>query len=279
MIMKEMKVGLQLFSVREDLKKDMEATLAKVKEIGYDYVEAAGFLGDGPKEFRAMLDQYDLKAISIHRGPEPFLKDGQASIEELKEIGVECCAIPWYPVEKLKGTDAWEETVKTFIAYGEALKENGIQLMYHNHDFEFHKFEGKFLLDWLYETISTDLLMPQIDTCWVRYAGYDPCGYIEKYNGKMKTLHLKDFVCKNLSGGPVYDLIGDKGDAARTASREDNGFEFMPVGYGIQDFPAILETAGKAGIEYLIVEQDESKGRPALEAAKMSRDYLKSLGY
>lgn len=276
--MKDFKVGLQLYSVREDMEKDMDETLRKVKEMGYDYVEFAGFYGKTASEVKAILDKYGLTAISVHQGFESYFEKGQQEIDYLKEIGVKYCAIPWYDAGKLKGTDGWDETVEKFTKYGEALKASGIQLMYHNHDFEFKKYEGKFLLDWIYDTIPADLLMPQIDTCWVHYAGCNPAEYIEKYAGRTKVLHLKDFVCKKLGGGPVYALIDNDGGEAKQASQADNGFEFRPVGSGIQDFRAILESAEKAGIDYVIVEQDGHPERSALEDAKISRDYLKKLG-
>lgn len=276
--MKEFKVGLQLYSIREDMEKDMDEALRQVKEMGYDYVEFAGFYGKSASEVKALLDKHGLIAISAHQGFDPYFEKGQPAIDELKEIGVKYCAIPWYDVNKLKGTDGWDETVEKFTEYGKALKASGIQMMYHNHDFEFRKYEGKFLLDWIYDTIPQDLIMPQIDTCWVHYAGYNPSEYIEKYAGRMKVLHLKDFVCKKLGGGPVYALIDSDGGDAKQASKEDNGFEFRPVGSGIQDFRAILESAEKAGIDYVIVEQDGHPERSAMEDARISRDYLKKLG-
>lgn len=276
--MKDFKVGLQLYSIRDEMEKDMDATLKAVKEMGYDYVEFAGFYNHSAEDVKAILDKYELNAISVHQGADPYFEKGQEAIDYLKTVGVKYCAIPWYDKEKLKGGEVWNETVAKFTEFGKALKENGIQLMYHNHDFEFEKFEDKFLLDWLYEEIPADILMPQIDTCWVHYAGCNPAEYISKYNGRMKVLHLKDFVCKNLGGGPVYALIDDKGGDAKGATQEDNGFEFRPVGYGIQDFPAILDAAEKAGVEYVIVEQDGHPERSSMEDAKIAREYLKSLG-
>ena len=94
----------------------------------------------------------------------------------------------------------------------------------------------------------------------------------------MHTLHLKDFTCRKLAAGPVYALIDDSGKAKAPESKEDNGFAFRPLGLGMQDFPAILAAAEKAGTDYVIVEQDESKDMPALDAARISREYLRSLG-
>lgn len=158
------------------------------------------------------------------------------------------------------------------------MKENGIQLLYHNHDFEFQKIGDEFILDKLYSTIPGEFLQPEFDVCWVHYAGNEPASYISQYNGRIKVLHLKDFACTKLGGGPVYGLIGADGGEEKSATKEDNGFEFRPVGSGIQDFPKILEAAEKAGVEYVIVEEDQSPTNTPLEDAKKSRDYLKSLG-
>lgn len=276
--MKKFRVGIQLYSLRDEMANDMDATLKAVKEMGYDCVEFAGYFDKSAEEVRAMLDKYGLECVSVHQGPQLFVEEGQAAVDYLKTIGAKYSAIPHYPGEKLAGTPDWEDTVAMFTKIGKLLKDNGIQQLYHNHDFEFEKFEDKFLLDWLYETIPEDYLQPEVDTCWVHYAGYDPAAYLMKYAGRIKVVHLKDFVCTKLGSGPVYGLIDKDGVEEKKDSREDNGFEFRPVGHGIQDMPAILEAAEKAGAEIVIVEQDASVDRPPMEAAKMSRDYLKSLG-
>jgi len=276
--MSNLKVGIQLYSLREEMEKDMDATLKKVKEMGYDYVEFAGYFGKSAEEVRAILDKYELTCISVHQGYDIFLNDEKASIDYLKTIGAKYCAVPWMGLEKHKGSDVYEQTIKEFNQVGKALKDNGIQLLYHNHDFEFQKVDDKFILDWLYESVSEDILKTEIDTCWVHYAGYNPSEYVLKYSGRAPIVHLKDFVCKNLAQGPVYALIDNEGKEGKAASREDNGFEFRPVGSGIQNFPEILKAAEKAGAEYVIVEQDQWYDGSALDCAKQSREYLKSLG-
>ena len=276
--MSNLKVGIQLYSLREEMEKDMDLTLKKVKEMGYDYVEFAGYFGKSAEEVRALLDKHGLTCISVHQVYDIFLENEKESIDYLKTIGAKYCAVPWMGVEKHKGTDVFPQTVEEFNKVGKALKDNGITLLYHNHDFEFQKFEDKFLLDWLYETIPADILETEIDTCWVHYACYNPAEYVLKYSGRAPIVHLKDFVCKNLAQGPVYALIDSDGNEGKSASKEDNGFEFRPVGSGIQNFPEILEAAEKAGAEYVIVEQDQWYDGDALDFAKQSRDYLKSLG-
>lgn len=274
--MKKFKIGLQLFSIRDAMEKDMDAALKTVKDMGYDYVEFAGYFGKSSAEVKAILDKYDLKCISVHQTPDLFFEEGQKAFDYLKEIGAQYSAIPWYSVDSFKND--WDGTMKKFTELGKLMKENGIQLLYHNHDFEFEKIDGEFILDKMYSTIPNELLQPQFDVCWVHYAGNNPAEYISKYSGKTKVLHLKDFVCKSLGGGPVYALIDKDGGDAKKASKEDYGFEFRPVGYGIQDFHAILEAAENIGIEYVIVEQDASPNGTPLEDAKKSREYLKTLG-
>ena len=274
--MKKFKVGIQLYSIREAMENDMDAALKAVKEMGYDYVEFAGYFGKSAEEVKAILDKYGLEAISVHQAIDLFEKDGKKAVDYLKTLGVKYCAFPHFNIDEFYNN--WDETIERFKNVSTLLREGGIQLMYHNHDSEFQKINGEYILDKLYSSIPNDMLMPQFDTCWIHYAGVNPTEYIKKYNGKIEVLHLKDFVCEKLGGGPVYALIDENGNEIKKGSREENGFKFVPVGSGIQDFPAILEAAEEAGVEYVIVEQDASVDRDPLEAAKMSREYLKTLG-
>lgn len=276
--MGELKIGLQLYSIREDMARDMDDTLKKVKEMGYDYVEFAGYAGKSAEEVLQLLNKHGLECVSVHQTYDVFLNNETESIEFLKTIGAKYCAVPWMGLEHHAGSELFEQTKKDFIQVSEALKKAGIQFIYHNHDFEFETYEDKFLLDWLYESIPGDLLQTEIDTCWVKYAGQDPVQYIKKYTGRSPIVHLKDFVCKNFDGKSVYALISESGEKEIKATKEDNGFEFRPLGQGIQDFSSIIEAARAAGAQYVIVEQDQSPTCTPMEAAKLSRDYLKSLG-
>ena len=269
--MKQLKVGLQLFSVRDAMEKDMDATLKAVKEMGYDYVEFAGYFGKTATEVKALLEKYQLTAISVHQTPSLFWEEGQSAVEYLKTIGAKYCAIPWYSIDELK--NHWEETVEKFIALGKLLKENGIQLLYHNHDFELKLCGDTRYLDRLYDTIDKEYLKPEFDVCWIRYADCDPISYIEKYSDRMEVVHFKDFTCKQFGGGPVYGLIDEDGKEKPAPTREENGFRFQPVGKGMQDWNGILRAVEKSGCEYVIVEMDESYETDSLETAKQSRQY------
>ena len=276
--MKNMKVALQLYSVRQAMNVDLEATLQAVKKMGYDYVEFAGYFGYSAEDLRKMLDEIGLTAISVHQKVDLYLEKGQEAADYMKTLGVKYSAVPWYEVSKLAGTEGWDNTVKEFATVAKLLSDNGIQMCYHNHDFEFNTFEGKYLLDILYEVFGKGEIDPELDLCWVHYAGLNPAEYLVKYADRMGIIHFKDFVCKNLGGGPVYALVDNNGKPQGGKSRAETGFEFRPLGEGLQNFPAILEALEKTNVEYIIVEQDQSYDTPSLEAAAKSRAYLKTLG-
>ncbi|MBR0360087.1 MAG: TIM barrel protein [Clostridia bacterium] len=195
--MKKFKVGLQLYSVRDAMEKDMDATLKAVKEMGYDYVEFAGYFDKSAEEVRALLDKYGLECISVHQAIGLFEEEGKAAVDYLNTIGAKYSAIPWYEVDEYYKD--WDGTMKKFAEVSKLLKEGNIQLMYHNHDFEFQKIDGEFILDKMYATLSNDVLMPQLDTCWVHYAGQNPVEYIKKYTVKWKFCILRILYAKNLA--------------------------------------------------------------------------------
>ncbi len=270
-----LKIGLQLYSIRDEMEKDMAHALKAVKEIGYDYVEFAGYFGKEAEQVKALLDCYGLKCISVHQNPTLFFEEGQKAIDYLKKIGTEYCAIPWYEVASYRND--WDKTIKSFSELGKKLKENGIQLLYHNHDFEFQKIGGEIILDKIYQTVPAEYLQPELDMCWVKYAGYEPVSYLEKYAGRIDIVHIKDFCCEKMGGGPVYALIDSDGNEMESGSKEERGFEFRPVGSGIQDVKSIVAASEKAGAQYLIVEQDEWGAESSLGQAKKSIEYLKQL--
>lgn len=274
--MKNFKVGLQLYSVKKNLTDDFYGTLKAVKEMGYDYVEFAGYFNHSAEEIRSMLDELGLKCFSVHQVIDWYLKDGEKAVKFVKTLGAEYSAIPWYKIENLNEA-TFNETIKTFTSVAELLQKYDIKLTYHNHDFEFENYGNKFLLEAIYDAMPL-LIEGELDTCWAKYAGVNPIDFIKKYSGRMHTLHLKDFTCKKLATGPIYALIDEKGNPIQPESNTNEGFRFVPLGQGVQDFPAILKAAEEAGTEYIIVEQDKSYDTDALVCAKLSREYLKSLG-
>lgn len=271
-------VALQLYSVRDFAEKDLESTLTKVKDMGYDGVEFAGLYGHEPTQVKAMLDEIGLVPISAHVPLDDMLKDPDGVIGAYVDIGCQYIAVPYITEERRPGTDGFQETIKDIEKVAIAAKKLGIQMLYHNHDFEFVEVDGMYGLDIIFDSISEDLLKTQIDTCWVNVSGEDPADYVRKYTGRAPIVHLKDFVMsgKEKPEG-LYELIGMESDKKENV--EEENFGFRPIGYGVQDFASILEASQEAGAKWLVVEQDEpSLGKTSLQCAGMSRDYLKEIG-
>ncbi len=266
-------VALQVYSVRDDAKADLRGTLEKIKKMGFDGVEFAGLYGYAPADIKAMCAEIGLVPISAHVPYLDMLADPKGVLSQYAEIGVKFVAVPYLTPEYRPGTDAFPEVVKNVEMLGKVAKELGIQLLYHNHDFEFAKIDGKYALDMLYDTVPAEYLQTELDVCWVNVGGEVPADYIRKYSGRCPVVHLKDFYGEKDEN--MYELIGIN----TPAPKKPGNFEFRPVGSGLNDFPAILKAAEESGAEWVVVEQDKpSMGLSPLECAEKSRNYLKSIG-
>ena len=265
-------VAVQVYSVRDAAKEDFRGTLQKIKDMGYDGVEFAGLYGNKPEDVKAMCEEIGLTPISAHVPFADMRKDAAKVLSDYATIGCKFVVIPYLNPEDRPGAEGWEKTIEDAAAIGKAARELGLQLLYHNHDFEFMKIDGKYALDILYERVPADLLKTELDTCWVNVGGEVPAEYIKKYAGRCPVVHLKDFYGEK--SDDMYELIGiDKKAPARPS-----GFEFRPVGSGIQNFPAIIESAIASGAEWVVVEQDKpSMGLTPMECAKKSIEYVKSI--
>ena len=264
-------IAYQVYSARDEAQKDLDGVLSKIKAIGYDGVEFAGFYGHSADDVKAMLQKHGLTAVSSHVAVSLIQADMFGVISYHQKIGCGYIAIPFLGESDRPGAPGFAAILKLIAKFGELCKHAGIQLLYHNHDFEFVQVSGQYGLDFLYDAFPAELLKTEIDTCWVKYAGVDPAGYVRKYAGRCPVVHLKDYVGRK-DGKTPYGLIGtDK------AADEGAAFSFKPVGMGCQDIPAIVKAAVESGAKWLVVEQDLSPERPPLEAAKLSLDYLKSI--
>ncbi|MBQ9806399.1 MAG: sugar phosphate isomerase/epimerase [Clostridia bacterium] len=266
-------VAIQVYSVRQDAEANLYATLKKIKAIGYDGVEFAGLYNHKPEEIRDMCADIGLVPISAHVPYQDMVADPEAVLSQYATIGCKYVAVPYLTEEYRPGTDKFPEVVKNVAVIGAVAKKLGLQLLYHNHDFEFLKIDGKYALDILYDEVSADLLQTELDMCWVNVGGENPSEYLLKYTGRAPVVHLKDFVGEKSKN--MYELIGIEKKPEADAQK----FEFRPVGYGNQDFPSILKAAEKAGASWVVVEQDKaSMGLTPMECAEKSRAYLKSIG-
>ena len=277
--MNRLPVGIQLYGLRdllENTPENFEQVMKQVKDMGYDGVELAGLYGLEPEFIKKTLDEVGLIPISAHVPLAEMMADAQKVADTYKKIGVSYIAVPYLPEEYRHNTPGYPKVIEEMKKIGRIMKENGIKLEYHNHDFEFVLLEnGTYGFDDIYTQIPEDLLKVEPDLCWIKVAGQSPVEYLKKYGARSEIVHLKDFIKE---GNPknLYKLIGIE-------TKEEEGdtgiFEFRLVGFGMQIWEPILKAVWEAGSKWVVVEQDEHYELDPLEAARRSREYLKILGW
>lgn len=267
-----LRLALQLYSVGEDAKKDLDGTLRRVKEMGYEGVEFAGLYGHDAAEVSEMLHQYGLIPVSAHVSLEELETKFDEVAASYKQIGCPYLAVPYliHALQPVSGN--FEEAISRIEAVAKRYTEAGFIVSYHNHDFEFKTINGVLALDLLYDRISEEYLKTQIDTCWANVGGVDPASYVLKYTGRAPSVHIKDFYLKGKPQNHMYKLLCDKDDR----KEEEGNFSYRPVGYGLQDVPKIMAACKKAGTEWVIVEQDGVSHPSAvkMDEVALSAEYI-----
>ncbi|AKG34599.1 sugar phosphate isomerase/epimerase family protein [Paenibacillus durus] len=244
------KIGLQLYTLREELERDFEGTLRKVAELGYSGVEFFNYFGRSAEEVMALLEETGLTAIGAHRPYDVLLENADAEIDYILKIGSPYLIVPYLTEEQRSD---WSSVAANLRILGEKCREKGAVLLYHNHDFELReKSGGLTAFDYLYREVPADLLQVEMDTCWVYYGGYDPVQYIGSYAGRLPLIHLKDM--KRLVDGSAETVV---------------------LGEGEVDLAAILKAAEQAGVKWAIVEQDYCS-RPPLDSVADSIKWLET---
>ncbi len=268
-------IALQLYSVREDAEKDLPGTLRQVKAMGYAGVELAGLYGRTAAEMKALLDENGLALCSAHVPYAAMMAEPDGVLGAYAGIGCRYVAVPYLTEEYRLGAEKGDEAVDGMRMLGEKAAALGMTLLYHNHDFEFEKLDGAYKLDLLYKAIPPQFLQTELDTCWIKVAGEDPVAYLHKYARRAPVVHLKDYFMRGDGAKGAYQLIGIESDAAQPGP---GNFEFRRLGAGLQDIPALLAASADAGAVWVVVEQDEpTPGASALQCARESMDYLKTL--
>jgi sugar phosphate isomerase/epimerase len=258
-------IGVQLYTVRDQMKADFDGTIAKVASIGYKEVEFAGYFGRTPQQVRAVLERNGLTSPSCHVEYDVLGDKFPGVIESSKTIGQTYIVCPWIPEEVRKQPDVWERAAETFNRAGEASKKAGIQFAYHNHWFEFLPVNGKLPYDLLLEKCDPDLVKMELDLCWITVAGADPLKYFDRYPGRFPLVHVKDM---------------KKLPKVSTAGGQDFGSsltDMTSVGSGIIYWKRIFAQSEKAGIKHYIVEHDKPEN--PFESIKKSYDYLSKLTF
>jgi len=256
-------IGLQLYSVGDDLQKDVPGTLQQIRALGYERVEMAGFAGLTAKVFRTQLDQARLVCPSTH------LPVGNHELGPLFEdahvVGAR------YVVSSALFSKSGDQTLDDYRTMADRLndlgrkaKAAGLQYAYHNHNFEFRKLDGDRIgYDVLLKHTDPELVAFELDCGWIVAAGFNPIEYFRHYPGRYRMLHVKDFVATT---GPSTSLAKDE---------RPQGTE---LGRGHINYKPILLAAAEAGIHDYYVEQEPPfLDMPALAAIKVDYQYLRTL--
>lgn len=258
--------GIALYTLREDMGKDVDGTLEEVAKAGYKNLEAAGYkdgkyYGMSPEDFKKLAASKGLSLISTHQSS-ATLDNADQEIAAAKAAGFKYFVIPVPPMGHFKfntqtqtmGMDPDLDFVVDFLnTVGKKCADAGLQLLYHNHDFEFMPNENDIVpIEYFLENTDPKYVNFQMDLFWVTKAGADPVAYFEEYPGRFKLWHVKDM---------------------------DEEGKFAPVGEGTIDFKRILAKKELSGMEYYMVEQDMTFNETPIEAINISHKGLKEIGF
>lgn len=245
-------IALQMYTLRDDAARDLAGTLAKVAEIGYYGVELAGYAGHSVADVKKLLDDNGLKAVGGHTAYDQVAKNTAQVVDDYKTLGAKYVVVPWIGEDMRKTLEDYKRLGAALDELGAKLKADGLTLCYHNHAFEFEKFGGdEYGYDVLFGSARPDNLQVEMDTFWVKKGGEEPAAYLNKYNGRVPLVHLKDMT--------------PEGD-------------FAPVGEGTIDYPSLFAAAEAAGAQYYVVEQDQCKTATPIESVTISFRNLQKMG-
>lgn len=242
-----MKYGLQMYTLRDLTKNNMANTLKEVARMGYEGVELAGFGDLTVDEMAGVIKETNLSVISAHVGYQELVNSDRW-IQIAKKIGASRITIPWMDQKKLSKEEIGK-TADMFNDITDKLESEGIELSYHNHDFEF--------IDGRYDELMQKCpkLKLELDTYWAKFAGYDPIKVMKEYSDRIVLIHLKDMLDKSpiTHGDPNPDLLT-----------------------GIIDVKGIVKQAKDMQVSWAIVEMDNAVGDP-LNAVRVSLKNLEQI--
>ncbi|MBD8069692.1 sugar phosphate isomerase/epimerase family protein [Bacillus sp. PS06] len=242
-------IAVQLYTLRDETKKDFAGTLRKVAELGYTGVEFAGFSGLAAKEVKELLDQYGLQAASSHVPLEELRNNLNKVIEEQKLIGSKYIVVPFLMPDQRKEED-YKELISFLNEAGEICEKEGITLCYHNHDFELERLEdGRKALEVIFDDTNPRFVQTELDIYWLTKAGENPVAWLKRYENRSPLVHLKDM------------------------TMDEEQF-FAELGTGGVDLESVVTLGEEIGVKWWIVEQDMSRRSP-LESIEISINYLK----
>lgn len=258
---KSFDIGLQLYTIRDAMGKDVAGSLKKVSDIGFKHLELASysnrkFYGLPPEELKKMVNDLGMDIISSHAGISPkgaTDDEVKAMAEDHVKLGTKYCIQPYINDADRGSVSKYQRMVADWNRAGKIMKEQGIQFGYHNHNFEFDTVEGKVpYFDIFLAEMDKNLITMELDLFWATKAGQNPVDLFKKYPGRFQLFHMKDMYTKE---APFF----------KTASKD-----FAPVGDGLINFKDILDARDIAGLKYMFVEQDSTKDGKPFEAIQES---------
>jgi sugar phosphate isomerase/epimerase len=269
-------LGLQLYSVRDDMWKDPAGTLKALAEMGYKYVEHAGyaerqFYKIPVKEFKKLLDGLGLKMPSGHttmdkkhwdEAKKDFTDTWKWTVEDAAEMGQQLVISPWLEESMRKSADDLKRYMETFNKCGELCRKSGMKFGYHNHDFEFSvKLGDKTIYEIILDNTDPSLVTQQLDTGNLFHTGARAEDWIKKYPGRFISMHVKD------------EIKTEKGE-------QGSQYESCVLGKGLVNIKEVIELGIKTGgTKHLIIEQESYQGKSPLECMKENFAIMKSWGY
>ncbi|UCH13240.1 MAG: sugar phosphate isomerase/epimerase [Bacteroidales bacterium] len=255
-------IGLQIYSVRDQLSEDLEGTLKQVAKIGYKWIELASyddgkFYNKTPAEFKKLVDDLGMEIISSHTGVEikgVDMSNAEKLADAHAELGLTYVIKPWLVEERRVSADSYKKVAEELNKIGEIMKSRGLKFGYHNHDFEFETVDDHIPFDILLTETDKELVTFEIDLYWIKKGGKNTTDYFKKYPGRFELYHVKDM---------------------------DNTEEsyFTEVGSGIINFKELFSYKDLAGMKYFFVEQDNCRNYTPLESVKISFDYLNNCDF
>lgn len=233
-------IGLQLYSLRADFKKDVPGTMAKVGGFGIKYVELASTYNMEPDKFLALLDANGLKAVSGHFSYDMYRTNAHEVAHQAEALGLKYAGCAWIPHEGSFDEKEARDAAKVFNDAGEVLADHGIKFFYHTHGYEFQPHNDGTLFDLLMAETKPELVRYQMDVFWIVHPGQDPVKLLGKYGSRFELMHVKD-----MKRGTKQDLTGH--------SDVNND---VTLGTGVMDWPAILGAAKRAGVKWYFIEDE-----------------------
>lgn len=252
-------LGLELYSVRHRMGKDVPASLKIVKSWGFTHVEGGVFQGKTAAETRAMLDEHGLKMESTLTGYEALAKNLDGVIANAKALGATYVGTAWIPHQRPFGREHIDKAIADFSAWGKTMRSAGLRFFYHIHGYEFQPSPDGTLMDTLIKQSPADAVEFQADVFWVVRGGGNPVELLTKYPGRFKLVHLKDLQKGVATGDPT-------GAAPDETS--------VVLGTGQLDFPALFKAARASGVTHYYIEDEHPEAEAQIPK---TLDYLRGL--